>query len=120
MYGFTFRFRGKTKRILALYQCFIEHPGEALHPTQLARLTGMPMLRVVGQLDNVYELFVKLPKRDGITRYRLTTTCSTLNEEQVKQLIENKARRESWLFYAAISATLLAFIVAVMAIAPAI
>ena len=120
MLGFQFRFRGKTKRILAIYACFREHPGDALHPTQIARLTGIPMLDVVRQLDSVHELFVKMPKRDGITRYRITTTSSMLGEEEVEKLVLKRAQRETWLFYAFIIASLLGFVVAVMSIAPAI
>ena len=43
-----------------------------------------------------------------------------LGDKAVAQMILNKAKRETWLFYAVITGTLLAFVVAVMAIAPAI
>ena len=118
---FSFRFRGKNQQILALYQNFLDHPGQGLHPKELSRMTGIPMLDVVSRMDKTPELFVKLPgRRDGLTRYRLTTTATARAVTEIEQLIEQQVRRESWLYYAFMAMIFLVFLVAVMAIAPAI
>ena len=118
---YSFRFRGKNQRILALYQSFLDHPGQGLHPKELSRMTGIPMLDVVARMDKIPELFVKLPgQRDGLTRYRLTTTATARTVAEIEHLIDQQVRRESWLYYAFIAMVLLVFLIAVMAIAPAI
>ena len=48
---YSFRFRGKNQRILAVYQSFLDHPGKGLHPKELSRMTGIPMLDVVARMD---------------------------------------------------------------------
>ena len=103
-----------------LYECFINNSGQALHPAQLARASGMSMIDVVRRLEATHEIFIKLPKKDGITRYRLTASISALSLEQVEALIINKEKKESLFFYALITGTLLAFLISIMAIAPSI
>ena len=84
-------------------------------------MTGIPMLDVVARMDNIPELFVKLPgRRDGLTRYRLTTTVTARTNKEIEHLVEQGVRRESWLYYAFIAMIFLVFLIAVMAIAPAI
>ena len=118
---FSFRFRGKNQQILALYRSFLDHPNQGLHPKELSRMTGIPMLDVVARMDKIPELFVKLPgRRDGLTRYRLTTTAAARTVIEIEHLVEQQVRRESWLYYAFIAMILLVFLIAVMAIAPAI
>jgi hypothetical protein len=96
-----FRFRGKLNRIREIYQCFIDHPDKALHPTQIARYTGLSFAEVNNRLQATPELFVKLPgRRDGITRYRLTTSTSARSPEEVERYLIAQARRESLLLYA--------------------
>jgi len=100
MLGFSFRFRGKTKRLLTLYHCFLEHPGVGLHPIQISKFTGMSFQQVIQRLDNTNELFVKLPKRkDGITRYRLTSSTAAQSQEAVEKMIQTAAKRESLTLY---------------------
>ena len=84
-------------------------------------MTGIPMLDVVARMDKIPELFVKLPgRRDGLTRYRLTTTAAARTVIEIEHLVEQQVRRESWLYYAFIAMILLVFLIAVMATAPAI
>ena len=109
----TFRFRGKVRRLFDIYTCFLEHPGVGLHPTQISRYTGIAFVEVVARLDTTPELFVKLPKRDGITRYRLTTATSAREPEDVQKLLQSGARRESMLLWA-ITAMILCVLVMVM------
>ena len=115
---FNFRFRGKVRRILDIYYCFIENDGQALHPTQVARQTGISFAEVARRLDSTPELFVKLPKRDGITRYRITTTANTRTPEETEALLQKYATRESYLFYAFGFMVFAMLVIVVLTIAP--
>ena len=115
---FNFRFRGKVRRILDIYFCFLEEDGKALHPTQIARRTGISFAEVARRLDATPELFVRLPKRDGITRYRITTTASTRTPEETEALLIKYANRESYLLYAFGFMVLIMLVIVVLTIAP--
>ena len=117
---FNFRFRGKVRRILDIYFCFLEEGSVALHPTQIARLTGISFAEVTRRLDATPELFVKLPKRDGITRYRITTSASTRTPEETEALLNKYAQRESLLLYAFGFMVLATLVIVVLTIAPGI
>ena len=119
--AWTFRFRGKTDRLLALVDCFLQEPDKGLSPTHLARRTGVAIYDAVRMLDQTPELFVKLPGRgDGITRYRLASSVAARGEEGIAALIERNARRESGIYYALLAMVLLLLVVVLMAIAPAL
>lgn len=115
---FSFRFRGKVRRILDIYYCFIDEGNVALHPTQIARRTGMSFAEVARRLDATPELFVKLPKRDGITRYRVTSSASTRTPEENEALVIKYAKRESLLLYAFSFMVLIMLLIIVLTIAP--
>ena len=115
---FNFRFRGKVRRILDIYFCFLDEEGKALHPTQIARRTGISFAEVARRLDATPELFVKLPKRDGITRYRITTSASTRTPEETEELLNKYASRESYLLYAFGFMVLIMLVIVVLTIAP--
>lgn len=115
---FNFRFRGKTRRILDIYYCFLEEENTALHPTQIARRTGISFAEVARRLDATPELFVKLPRRDGITRYRVTTSASTRTVEENEALLLKYAQRESYLLYAFGTMVLAMLVIVVLTIAP--
>ena len=117
---FNFRFRGKVRRLFELYRCFLANPGKGLHPAQLARQTGIALVVVLRLLDATPELFVRLPKRDGLTRYRLTTAMSARQPEQVEQFLSGQARRESLILYALGVMVLCALLIAVILIGPAV
>ena len=116
----SFRFRGKVRRLFALYRCFLDHPGKGLHPTQISRHTGIAFGDVVSLLDRTPELFVRLPKRDGITRYRLASTITARQPEQVEQLLVQSARRESFVFYAFTGMLACLLLILVVLVAPAL
>ena len=119
--AWTFRFRGKTKRLLALVDCFLQKPNEGLSPTYLSRRTGVAIYDVARMLDRTPELFVKLPGRgDGITRYRLASSVAARGEEGIVALIERNARRESWIHSALLAIAVLLLAVMVLTIAPAL
>lgn len=124
MLGFipiTFRFRGKLKRLLRMYDCFLDHPQTGLHPTQIARFTGLPFAEVNSRLQQTPELFVKLPGRgDGITRYRLTSAMAARDAEDVESFLIGQARRESLLLYAVGAMVLLLLLIVVILIGPAV
>jgi len=117
---FQFRFRGKVRRILDIYHCFIEADNGALHPTQIARLTGISFAEVARRLDSTPELFVKLPRRDGITRYRITSSAATRSPEQTEALLLKYAQRESLLLYAFGTMVLAMLLIVVLTIMPGI
>lgn len=115
---FNFRFRGKVRRILDIYHCFLEEEGKGLHPTQIARRTGISFAEVARRLDATPELFVKLPKRDGITRYRITTTAATRTPEETEELLIKYAKRESYLLYTFGTMVFVMLVIVVLTIAP--
>ncbi len=115
---FNFRFRGKVRRILDIYYCFIDEGNVALHPTQIARLTGISFMEVARRLDATPELFVKLPKRDGITRYHVTSSAATRTVEETEALLRKYAQRESLLLYAFGSMVFAMMFIVVLTIAP--
>ena len=97
---FRFRFRGRVRRLFEMYLCFLDNAPSALHPAQVAKLTGISFVDVAALLDAVPELFVKLPKRpDGLTRYRLTSAVTAKSPEEVEKLLQRGARRESLLLW---------------------
>ena len=114
------RYRGRTQRILAAYQAFLENPTQGLHPQQVARRTGMSMMTAAAVLDGVPELFVKLPKRDGLTRYRLTSAMTAREPEQVEQFLKASARRESLIFYAFAAMVICILLIVAILVAPAL
>ena len=117
----SFRFRGKLRRLARIYQCFLDHPAAGLHPTQIARHTGIGFAEVNTRLESTPELFVKLPKRpDGITRYRLTSATTARSREDVEKFLLNAARKESMILYAFAMMILCILLIVVILIAPAL
>ena len=117
---FSFRFRGRINRLLAIYHCFVDNPGVGLHPTQIAKHTGISFTDVNRRLETTPELFVRLPKRDGLTRYRLTSAASAKTEEEVEALLHRGARRETLLMYAYGSMLLMLLLIIIILIGPAL
>jgi hypothetical protein len=124
MFGFipiTFRFRGKLNRIREIHQCFLDHPDKGLHPTQIARYTGLSFAEVNKRLEATPELFVKLPGRqDGITRYRLTTSTAARGPDEVDKFLATQARKETLLLYAVGVMVLCLALIVVILIGPAL
>ncbi len=107
----TPRYWGKTRRILAIHRAFREEPGIGLHPQQIARRTGIAMMDVKERLDATPDLFVRLPKRDGLTRYRLTSTTSAQDPEEVENRVRRRAAGEMYLVSALGAMVLCGFLV---------
>ena len=107
----TPRYWGKTSRILAIHRAFRDEPGVGLHPQQIARQTGISMMEVKDRLDATPELFVRLPKRDGLTRYRLTSTTSAQDPEAVESRVRRHATRETYLVSAFSAMVLCSFVI---------
>lgn len=104
------RFRRKTERILLIYDCFCDHEERSLHPSQIARETGLDLLTVVKTLDQVNELFMKLPGRgDGITRYALPSSIYAMAPEEVRALVSRHAHIENWVFWSIWASLVTAF-----------
>lgn len=119
LFPYSFRFRGKVNRLLDIYDCLHANSPKALHPTQIARLTGLGFAYVNARLEATPELYVKLPKRpDGITRYRLTSTIAAQTPEQVEALVKRAARKESLILYAVGTMVLCSFLIVVILIGP--
>ena len=114
-----FRFRGKSRLLLDIYYCFIEQGSPALHPTQIAKHTGISFAEVARRLDATPELFVRLPTRAGeVTRYRITSSTSARSHEEVEALVQKNVQRESLLFYSVGAMVVLTLIIVVLTIAP--
>ncbi|MDE0061954.1 MAG: hypothetical protein OXP09_22410 [Gammaproteobacteria bacterium] len=75
----------------------------------------MPVTRM---LQHTPELFVRLPKRDGLTRYRLTSAMAARQPEEVEKFLAAQARRESLILYAVGIMVLCAFLIIVILIGP--
>ena len=117
----TFRFRGKLRRLEDIYYCFLDNPGIGLHPTQIARKTGLGFGEVNTRLQATPELFVKLPKRpDGITRYRLTSATTAQEPEAIEKFLSRAARKEGLMLYATGTMVLLILLIVVILMGPAV
>ena len=116
-----FRFRGKLRRLEDIYYCFLDNPGVGLHPTQIARQTGLGFGEVNIRLQATPELFVRLPKRpDGITRYRLNTSTSAQNPEDIERFLSRAARKESLLLYATATMVLMLLLIVAILVGPGV
>ena len=116
----SFRFRGKLGRLSNIYLCFLDNDGKALHPTQIAKQTGIRFTEVSARLEATPELFVRLPKRDGITRYRLTSATAAKEAEEVEAFLNREARKESLLLWAFGTMVLLMLLIVVLLLGPAL
>lgn len=87
------RYLGRQSRIIALYEAFLERDGTA-HPIELSKATGLDMFEVQRRLQGCPELFVKLPRRDDLVRWRLTSATAAMPPEAVFELIQSRARSE--------------------------
>ncbi|MBH79680.1 MAG: hypothetical protein CMQ49_04105 [Gammaproteobacteria bacterium] len=116
----SFRFRGKLGRLSNIYLCFLDNDGKALHPTQIAKQTGIRFTEVSARLEATPELFVRLPKRDGITRYRLTSATAAKEPEEVEVFLSREARKESLLLWAFGTMVLLMLLIVVLLLGPAL
>ena len=94
------RFRGRSAALLAIYDAFQATPHTGLHPVQISKASGLSMAAVITRLDETPELFIKLPKRDGLTRYRLATSMAAKSPEEVEEFIMRAARGETLNLYA--------------------
>lgn len=118
---FTFRFRGKVRRLFDIYQCFLANPGVGLHPSQISRHTGMGLQSAANFLDATPELFIRLPKRpDGLTRYRLTSLTVAKQPEEIQQFLVRSARMESLMLYAVGAMVLCGLLIVVILVGPAL
>ena len=119
--SFSFRVRGRISRLMGIYRLFKETPDTGLHPSQIARSARMSILDVDERLRRTPELFVKIPKRkDGITRYRLTSAVAGLSEDEVKIMLNGLARRETLILYTVSAVVLLLFAIMIIFIGPSL
>lgn len=116
----SFRFRGKLRRLRSIHRCFRDHPETGLHPTQIARYTGISFSEVNTRLEATPELFVKLPRRDGITRYRLTSATAVRTADEVERFLLAQSRKESLVMYAFGAMLVCVLLIVVILVAPAI
>jgi len=75
-------------------------------------------MAVMRMLDRTPELFVRLPKRDGLTRYRLTSAMAARQPEEVEKFLTAQARRETFVFYAVGFMVLCALLIIVILVGP--
>ncbi|MCC5873237.1 MAG: hypothetical protein JJU22_12625 [Gammaproteobacteria bacterium] len=116
---FARRYLGRERQIEALFQTFQEAEGQALHPIQICRETGLDMHQVQQRLDHCPELFVRLPRNpEGLVRYRITSSAAVLDASQVKQLIRRRARSEQLQVTAAIAIVASAGLIILLTVIP--
>ena len=100
------RYLGRQDRVLALYEALADK-GSAMHPVELSKETGLGMMAVQQQLEGCREVFLKLPRnRDGLVRWRLTTTASAMADDAILDLVRSRARVEQLTLYAGLFALL--------------
>lgn len=117
----SFRFRGKLRRLREIHQCFLDHPDKGLHPTQIARHTGISFSEVNNRLNATPEMFVKLPGRgDGVTRYRLASSMAARSPEEVEKFLQAQVRKESLLLYAFGAMLVCLLLIVMILVAPAV
>ena len=116
----TFRFRRRKVSIIAIYRCMKHSDKRVLHPSEIARLTGMHMLTVIRVLSAVPELFFKVPqaRSAGVTGYALTTATFAKEEEDVVKFINRKASLENWVYWGILATIFVAFIYAILTMIP--
>ncbi len=122
---FKFRFRGKISQIMNLYECFRLCSEEnknspAMHPVTLAKLTGIPFGDIAERLQEIPEIFIKLPKRDGITRYRLSSVASNMTSDEMEEQILKAERNETLLFYSMGGITLVMLLLVIFIVSTSI
>ena len=100
---YRFRFRGRLELLGRIVACFRDNPGVGLHPVQIARQTGLSTARAIELLEATPELFVKLPRRDDMTRYRLTSVVSARSPAEIDAMLSGLARTESLTLYAIVA-----------------
>ena len=61
---------------------------------------------------------MRLPKRDGVTRYRITSSATARSDEEIETLLRTAERKESLLFYAIGFMVLAMLAIVVLTIAP--
>lgn len=112
--GLRFQYRGGTARLFAIYQCFADQPRQALHPGHISRQTGINIADLRTTLEDNPELFVRVPQRDGITRYRLTSLLRVKTPEEVQSYLDQAARRESLTLYAVVAVVVSVLVMALV------
>ena len=88
-------------------------------PLKSQKKTGVSFAEVARRLDATPELFVKIPTRKGdVTRYRVTTSATARDPEEVEALIYQYAQRESILLYTFAGMFIAMLVIVVFTIAP--
>lgn len=120
MFGMSiFRYRKRTETIITVFLCFAESEKRRLHPTEVAREAGMQMGSAVRLMDQIHEIFLKLPRgADGLTYYALRPSVSAQPPDDVIRMVNRKAMRETILFYSWISLITLMLVVVALASYP--
>ncbi|MCC5887658.1 MAG: hypothetical protein JJT88_14585 [Gammaproteobacteria bacterium] len=116
---FARRYLGRERQIEALFETFQAADGQAMHPIQISRETGLDMHVVQQRLDNCPELFVRLPRNpEGLVRYRITSSASVLDVAEVQQLIRRRARSEQLQVAAAVAIVASAGLIILLTVIP--
>lgn len=120
MFGMSiFRYRKRTETIITVFLCFAESEKRRLHPMEVAREAGMQMGSAVRLMDQIHEIFLKLPRgADGLTYYALRPSVSAQSPDDVIRMVNRKAMRETILFYSWVSLITLMLVVVALASYP--
>ena len=116
-----FRYRRRTDLIIAVFLCFVESDKRKLHPTEVAKEAGLHMSSAVRLMEQVHEIFLKLPKgTDGLTYYALRPSIAAQPPDDVILMVNRRALKETALFYTWITLIVLALAVVTMAALPSL
>ena len=91
-----------------------------MHPITLAKHTGIPFGEIAERLQEIPEIFIKLPKRDGITRYRLSSVASNMTSDEIEEQILKAERNETLLFYSMGGITLVMLLLVIFLVSTSI
>lgn len=116
---FARRYLGRERQIEALFATFEKAEGQALHPIQISRETGLDMHQIQQRLEDCPELFVRLPRNpEGLVRYRITSSAAALDGARVRELIRRRARSEQLQVAAAVAIVASAGLIIVLTVIP--
>jgi hypothetical protein len=112
------RFRGRERWLKEVYRALVAE-SRALHPVEVARVTGLSVRDADTLLRSTPELFVRMPLRRGEpSRFRLASHVGAMTAEDVTEMIMDRARGERMLAFGVLMIVLSAVVVMALMLLP--